>query len=88
MAKPATVPEYRYLFRRGGVLIFRRGVPEYARAIFGKGEAHVSFDTGDLRDALPQWAEEVANFNALLVRAKSGRAAAALTPALRTTSSR
>jgi len=85
MAKPVKVPGYRYLFRRGSVLIFRRGVPEYARAIFGKGEAHVSFDTGDLRDALPRWAEEVANFNALLVRAKSGRAAPALTPALRCT---
>lgn len=71
MAKPQKVPGYRYLFRRGGVLVFRRGVPDYARPLFGKGEEHVSFDTGDLRIALPLWAEEVSKFNAVLLRAKA-----------------
>ncbi|MCW5646706.1 MAG: hypothetical protein KIT23_05720 [Sphingopyxis sp.] len=74
MAKPQKVPGYRYLFRRGGVLVFRRGVPEYALPLFGKGEEHVSFDTGDLKIALPLWAEEVSKFNAKLLRAKAQRA--------------
>jgi len=74
MAKPQKVPGYRYLFRRGGVLVFRRGVPAYALSLFGKGEEHVSFDTGDLKIALPLWAEEVAKFNAKVLCARAQRA--------------
>lgn len=74
MAKPQKVPGHRYLFRRGGVLVFRRAVPKYALSLFGKGEEHVSFETGDLAIALPLWAEEVSKFNVKLAQAKAKRA--------------
>jgi hypothetical protein len=46
-ARLTRVPEQPYLYRRGGVLYFRRSVPPEARQAFGKTEVLVSLGTAN-----------------------------------------
>lgn len=65
------VKGHRYLFRRAGLLYFRRGVPKDVRDAFGgRREVWVALDTGDERDAVKPLAEEVTSFNKCLIAAR------------------
>lgn len=58
------VKGYRYLFRRGEQLYFRRRVPLHARAAFdGREEVQKSLETGNISDGRHQLAIEVAAFD-------------------------
>lgn len=61
----------RYLYRRGGSFIFRRGVPEYASQEFhGKGEAFETLEAKTLDEAKFEILGEIRRFNQLIAIAK------------------
>ena len=65
------VKGYRYLYRRGGSYIFRRGVPEYASEEFsGKGEACETLDAKSLDEAKYEILGEIKLFNERIAAAK------------------
>jgi len=61
------VKGHRYLYRRGQQLVFRRGVPERARAAFGgRCEVQTSLGTGSLAEARHLLSRELAAFETVL----------------------
>lgn len=67
------VKGHRYLYRREGMLYFRRVVPLDVREAFGGfTEVWLSLEVGDVRDAIKPLAEEVTKFNKRLIAARRG----------------
>jgi integrase len=61
------VKGHRYLYRRGGQLVFRRGVPKRARSSFGgRCEIQKSLGTGSLSEARHLLSRELAAFDKAL----------------------
>lgn len=71
------VKGHRYLYRRGGQLVFRRGVPERARPAFGgRCEVQKSLGTGSLAEARHLLSRELAKFEKVLSAATGVRSPA------------
>ena len=67
------VAGYKYLYRKQGILRFRRAVPSDARHAFGgKSEVSVSFHTGSVSEARGGWADEIKKFDRRLAIARAG----------------
>lgn len=66
------VPHHRYMYRRGDKLIFRRGIPPYARAVFGgRREVQVSLRTAEISQARHTLAIHLGRFEKKLASARN-----------------
>lgn len=78
------VKDHRYLYRREGLLYFRRGVPKDVRAAFGgRREVWAALDTSDVREARHAMAKHLADFDNCLSTARRTKSPVAVQNPLR-----
>lgn len=68
------VKDHRYLYRRGSAWVFRRAVPDGARAAFGTSEVHITLKAANIADARLAMQPHLESFEHKLRLAKNGDA--------------
>lgn len=68
------VKDHRYLYRRGAAWVFRRAVPESARAAFGTSEVHITLKAATIAEARLAMQPHLESFERKLRLAKHGGA--------------